>query len=209
MEFSGEGKRELLSFFPMEESISIPDFDDRILTPNENEEVRPVHTHPLHEFKFVDYCRKNGLVHYLPLRKIWKIENYNKKGKLYHYRHEVLRPMFPSYVFVRVPKLQLHNLFLSNSINKVLQVADPKRFLKEVDTVRKVELVGLEEELEFNCEIHEGDRFMIQSGAWEGVCGWLKKKDKRFEWTVEIEFLHEFIRATIDPSDYKMIRLDS
>ena len=191
----------------MEEAISIPDFDDRILTPGENEEVRPVHTHPLHEFKFVDYCRKNGIVHYLPLRKFWKIENYNKKGKLYRYRHTVLRPMFASYVFVRVPKLQLHDLFLSNSINKVLQVTDSKKFLKEVDTVRKIELIGLEEELEFNCEIQEGDRFMIQSGPWEGVRGWLKKKDKRFEWTVEIEFLHEFVRMKIDPSGYKMVKI--
>ena len=191
----------------MEEELSIPDFDERILSPGEDEEVRPVYTHPLHEFKFVDYCHKNGVVCYLPLRKAWKVENYDKKGRLYHYRRTVLRPMFASYVFVRVPKFQLHDLFLSNSITRVLLVTDIPAFLRDIRTVRKVELVGLDQELEFNCDMQEGDRFMIQSGAWDGVCGWLVKKDKRFEWTVEIEFLHEFIRAKIDPSEYKMERL--
>lgn len=195
-------------FFLMEQEIVIPDFDESILSPNDDEEVRPVHTHPLHEFKFVDYCRKNGLVCYLPLKKAWKVENYNKNGKIYHYQRTVLRPMFASYVFVRTLKNQLHDLFLSNSINRVLQVTDAKKFLEEVHTVRKVELAGFEQELEFNCQIKEGDRFMIQSGAWDGVIGWLKKKDKLYEWTVEIEFVHECIRAKIDPSQYKMIRLE-
>ena len=67
----------------------------------------------------------------------------------------------------------------------------------------------LEQELEFNVGIAEGDRFVIESGAWAGVTGWLRKKDNFYVWTVEIEFVNQFVRAQIDPSKYKMRKVEA
>lgn len=185
------------------ESIS-PEFDERILTPSGEELVCPVYTMPLHEFRFYNYCKSNGLVSYLPLKKSWKHNNYTSKGRQYNYTRMVYRPMFPSYVFVKFTKESQQKLFASKSINHILPVADLSKFLEDVRTVRGVELAGLEQELEFNVGIAEGDRFVIESGAWAGVTGWLKKKECLYVWTVEIEFINQFVRAQIDPSKYKM-----
>ena len=192
----------------MKNEIIHPRFDDRILLPEDGEDVLPIYTLPLHEFRFQEFCRKNGIVNYLPLKQAWKIANYTKNGKQYHYQRKVLRPMFASYVFVRMANLRQHDLFLSGSVNRVLPVADKEKFLGELRLVRQVELIGFSEELEFNCGMKEGDHFEILSGPWQGVCGWLKQKDKLYLWTVEIEFVNEVIRAKIDPSKIKMRRLE-
>ncbi len=186
-----------------------PDFDDSILRLEGTEVVRPVKTTPLHEFKFRDYCKENGIVSYLPLRKVWQVRNQTStKGKTYSYSKEVLRPMFTGYIFVKTPLERLRSLFETKLITKIIHVVDLDAFMEEVRTVRQVELVGFKQELEFNTDIAVGDRFQIQNGVWEGVTGWLTCRDKKFKWTVQIEFVNQTITTTIDPSKFKMIKLD-
>ena len=189
--------------------MDIPEFDESILQLTGTEVVRPVQTTPRHEFQFQDYCREKGIVSYLPLRKAWKIHNLNTNGKAYNYSKEVLRPMFTGYVFVKTPVERLRGLFETKLVTKILHVADLPAFMEEVRTVRKVELVGFKQELEFNEDIAIGDRFQIQTGVWEGVTGWLTCRDKKFKWTVQIEFVNQTITTTINPSKFKMIKLDS
>ena len=190
-------------------NADIPEFDESILTISGTEVVRPVKTTPLHEFKFRDYCKENGLVSYLPLRRVWRVRNQtSSKGKTYSYSKEVLRPMFTGYVFVKIPLERLRGLFETKLVTKILHVADLDAFMEEVKTVRKVELVGFKQELEFNADIAVGDRFQIQSGVWEGVTGWLTSRDKKFKWTVQIEFVNQMVTTTINPSKFKMIKLD-
>ena len=102
---------------------------------------------------------------------------------------------------------RLKSLFETKLITKIIQVVDLDAFLEEVKTVRKFELIGLEQELEFNEDVSVGDRFMIQNGVWEGVTGWLTCRDKKFKWTVQLEFINEMITTTIDPSKFKMLKL--
>ncbi len=187
----------------------IPEFDESILRLSGTEVVRPVKTPPLHEFKFRDYCKENGIVCYLPLRREWRVRNLISNGKNYNYSKEVCRPMFTSYVFVKTPVERLRGLFETKLVTKILHVADLPAFMEEVRTVRKVELVGFKQELEFNEDIAIGDRFQIQTGVWEGVTGWLTCRDKKFKWTVQIEFVNQTITTTINPSKFKMIKLDS
>ena len=188
-------------------AAEIPEFDESILKPSGTEVVRPVKTMPLHEFKFRDFCLENGIVCYLPLKKVWRIRNQTTKGRTYNYSREVLRPMFTGYVFVKTPLERLRGLFETKLITKILHVADLDAFMKEVRTVRQVELVGYKQELEFHDDIAVGDRFQIQSGVWEGVTGWLTCRDKKFKWTVQIEFVNQMITTTINPSKFKMIKL--
>lgn len=189
-------------------SVGLPVFNESILQLSGTEVVRPVKTTPCHEFQFRDYCLEKGIVSYLPLRKVWKVHNLNAKGKAYNYSREVLRPMFTSYVFVKTPLEELRSLFETKLITKILPVTDLEAFVEEIKTVRRAELVGFKQELEFHEDIAVGDRFLIQSGVWEGVSGWLTCRDKKFKWTVQIEFVHQLITTTINPSKFKMTRLD-
>ena len=188
-------------------AVELPQFDESILTLSGTEVVRPVKTMPLHEFKFRDFCQENDISCYLPLRKVWQVRNQITKGRTYNSSREVLRPMFTGYAFVKTPLERLKRLFETKLITKIIHVADLDAFLEEVKTVRKFELVGLEQELEFNEDISVGDRFQILSGVWEGVTGWLTSRDKKFKWTVQIEFVNQTITTTINPSKFKMIKL--
>ena len=78
------------------------------------------------------------------------------------------------------------------------------KLLDEIRVVRRIEEIAMNEELEFNADVKEGGRFLIESGPWEGVYGWLTKKRKHALWTVELECVNTLVRATIDPTQYKM-----
>ena len=180
------------------------EFDERLLEPSVREKVLPVYTMPLNEFRVKEYCFKNGIVCYLPLRKVWKVNAYMSHGKPYKNSRAVLRPMFPSYVFVKVSQEQQSLLWSSKTVLRFLETTRPDRLLEDIRAVRACETTGLEKEIEFNVDIKEGDRFTIETGVWEGVSGWLKKKEKKFLWTVELEFVNQIVRTEINPAEYKM-----
>ena len=193
----------------LHERISeIPAFDESILEPEGEEVVRAVFTMPLQEFKFGEYCRKQGLATYIPVRRAWKIHNVSRNGRSYSYSKEVLRPLFASYVFVKVALSEMGGLYSSNMINRILPVNDLRRFIDEIRVVRKVEVLGFSQELELNSEIAVGEHFTIQSGIWEGVNGWLSRKDGVFKWTVQIEIANQYVTTTIDPTQFKMTRFE-
>ena len=187
-----------------ESRIEIPPFDEAILAPTGDEVVRAVRTSPLHEFQFEEYCKSIGLTTYLPLRKALKFHNVTRNGKGYSYSKEVLRPLFASYLFVKVPLPQLRRLFDSKLILQILAVSDMQKFLDEIRTVRKFEVVGFGQPVEIHQEIAVGKRFLINSGIWQGTVGLLTKKDNLFTWTVEIEFCNQFLSTQIDPTEFQM-----
>ena len=181
-------------------------FDESILSPKEDEVVRVVFTTPLNEGRLREFCLENGIVNYLPLQKVCRTMRRGYKNKSYEYQAVVLRPMFPSYIFVKMLPEQRSRIFRSNSVVRILGVEDAgqERLLDEIRLIRQIETIAKDEELEFNADIKEGGKFLIESGVWQGVYGWLVKKRKRFLWTVEIECVNSFVRATIDPTQYKM-----
>ena len=181
-------------------------FDESILTPKDDEIVRVVFTKPLNEGRLREFCLENGIVSYLPLKRTFRIMRRGYKSKSYEYQAVVLRPMFPSYIFLKMKPEERSRIFRSNSVVRILGEDDAvqARLLGEIRLVRQIEEIAKTEELEFNPGIKEGGRFLIESGVWQGVYGWLKKKNKRSLWTVEIECVNSLVRATIDPTQYKM-----
>ena len=184
------------------------DFDESLLNPQGDDIVRPVYTMPLHEFRLRDYCLEHGISCYLPLRKVARVLKRTHGSTQYRYVKEVMRPMFSSYLFVKLAPDQRTSIFASESVRRILTVENPARFLEELRTVRRIEQIALTEPLDFNAGIKEGDHFLIESGPWEGITEWLRKKDKRALWTVEIECVNTLVQATIDPTLYKMRRVE-
>ena len=181
-------------------------FDERIYTPEENEIVRVVYTRPNQESRLYEFCKARGIVCYLPLRKVWRVATRRYGAKSYQYQSIVLRPMFPGYMFVRLSPEQRTPLYNSQAIIRILK--DPfqtqDKLIDDIRLVHQIETIAQNEELDFNAEIKEGSKFLIESGPWQGVYGWLKKKKNRFLWSVEIECVNSIVQATIDPSKYKM-----
>ena len=185
-------------------------FTERLFDLQQGEIVAPVYTFPRQELRFIDFCNANGIVSYVPLKKEYKVQRQRHGLKEYHYPREVMRPMFPNYAFARLNQEQRSRIFRSNAVVRILPVYEPDlpRLLDEIRTVHQIEMIALDEPMEFNAEVREGEHFVIESGPWSGICGWLKKKNKAFLWTVEIECIGGLVQATIDPSIYKMSRAD-
>ena len=187
---------------------AVPPFNEAILKPVGAEVVCAVRTAPLHEFKLEEHCAGRGIVTYLPLRRTLKVHKVTSKGRPYSYSREVLRPLFPSYLFVKAELPLIRELYDTRRIQRYLQPVNLESFLDEIRVVRKCETVGFGQELEVHEEIPEGGRFLITSGVLEGVEGCLTQRDGVFKWTVEIEFCQQFITMTIDPTKFAMKPLD-
>ena len=186
-------------------------FDEAILSPTDDEIVRVVFTTPLNEGHFKSFCDERGIVSYLPLRKVSRFKRHVRNGKTYQYQSIVLRPMFPSYVFVKLTPAQRSQIFRSNAVVRILgdQDSDQAKLLGDIRLVRQIEEIAKNEELEFNADVKEGSRFLIETGPWAGVYGWLTKKRKRVLWTVELECVNTLVQATIDPTQIKMTPADN
>ena len=190
--------------------IKVPAFDDAILHPVGEEIVRAVHTRPNQEVVLEKFCRQMGIVCYLPVRRAIKVHNVTQKGTPYTYSKEVLRPMFPSYIFLKQPSSRMRVIHDSNIFARVVPLLyDQGKLLDEIRIVRTFETLGFEQELEVHTDIPAGGHFLITSGIWEGVEGLLVTKDGVDKWTVEIEFCKQFITTAIDPTQFKMIPLDA
>ncbi len=190
-------------------ALKVPVFDESILEPVGDEVVRAVCSRPNKEAVFEKYCKENGIVCYLPVRRAVKVHNIVQKGVPYSYSKEVLRPLFTSYVFVKISEAGLSSLHRSNAIVRILPLLySQQQFLNEIRVVRACETVGFQQELEVHEDVLVGKPFLITSGIWEGVRGELVEKDNVCKWTVRIEFCHQFVTTTINPTQFKMIPLD-
>ncbi len=190
-------------------SHRVPAFDESILNPVGDEVVRAVCSRPNKEALFEKYCKEKGIVCYLPVRRAVKIHNIVQKGVPYSYSKEVLRPLFTSYVFVKMSESGLPSLHRSNAIVRILPLQySQQQFLDEIKVVRTCETVGFQQELDVHEDVLVGKPFLITSGIWEGVRGELVEKDNVSKWTVRIEFCRQFVTTTINPTQFKMIPLD-
>ena len=187
----------------------VPEFDEAILNPVGDEIVRAVHTRPNQEVVLERFCREKGIVCYLPVRRAVKVHNFTQRSIPYSYSKEVLRPMFPSYIFVKLPTALMRVIHDSRIFARVVPLLyDQMKLLDEIKVVRICETLGFEQELEVHTNITKGGHFLITSGIWEGVEGHLVNKDGVDKWTVEIEFCKQFVTTTIDPTKFTMIPLD-
>lgn len=172
----------------------------------------PIYTRPLHEFRLCDYCKKHEIPFYLPLVPGFKIHNVYKGQKKHTYKKEIMKPMLSSYIFAQMTEDQRKQIWRSNSINSIWDVSieEQPKFVDELHGLQMMESLALSTKLEFKKEIQVNDRFVIEAPReYEGTYGYLLEKRKRFWWVVRLEFLGQYIKTQIDPSDYTFRRIES
>ena len=171
----------------------------------------PVYTQPLHEFRLRDYMTARDIPFYLPVLPEWKVQKVRSAKQSYEYKKIVFRPMFRGYLFARLTPEDKLNCWQSKSVVAYLDVPleAQESFIKELKAVQMVENLGKETPVEFGNEICEGELFEIESGIFEGILGKLLKKNRRFLWTVEIECMNTAMAVEIDPSKFKMRKVNN
>jgi transcription antitermination factor NusG len=119
------------------------------------------HTRPRCEKKFAALMAAESFEHYLPL--VSSIRRYASGTKRF------TRPLFPGYVFARVPAALKARIYQQELIARAIPVDDEARFLGQLEDVRKIVASGLE--LSVIPLLTRGRRVRVVGGPLHGLEG--------------------------------------
>lgn len=119
------------------------------------------HTRPRREKKFAALMAAEGLEHYLPL--VESVRRYPSGTKRF------TKPLFPGYVFARVPPALKARMYQQDLLARAIPVADESRFLAQLDDVRKIVSSGVA--LSVVPLLTRGRRVRVVGGALHGLEG--------------------------------------
>jgi transcriptional antiterminator RfaH len=119
------------------------------------------HTRPRCEKKFAALMAAESFEHYLPL--VTSVRRYQEKTKRFS------KPLFPGYVFARIPATGKTRIYQLKLLAKAIQVSDEAQFLKQLEDVRTMVSSGVE----FTVVplLTHGRRVKIVGGPLQGLEG--------------------------------------
>jgi transcriptional antiterminator RfaH len=119
------------------------------------------HTKPRCEKKFAGLMSAEHFVHYLPL--VPSVRRYQNQTKRF------TKPLFPSYVFVRMAPEKRTRVYQQDLLVRVLPVDDEPGFLRQMEDVRVIVASGLE--LSLRPLLQRGTRAKVVGGPLHGLIG--------------------------------------
>jgi transcription antitermination factor NusG len=121
------------------------------------------HTRPRCEKKFAALMAAERFEHYLPL--VTSLRRYAKQTKRF------TKPLFPGYVFARVPAERRARIYQQDLVARALPVTDQALFLRQLDDVRTMIASGYE--LTVRPLLTKGRRVRVAGGALHGLEGFV------------------------------------
>ena len=121
------------------------------------------HTRPRCEKKFAALLAAEKLEHYLPL--VQSIRRYAQQTKRF------TKPLFPGYVFVKVPKEKKSRIYQQDLLARAIIVEDEAKFLRQLDEVKAIVASGFE--LSVMPLLTKGRRVKIVGGPLHGLEGFV------------------------------------
>jgi transcriptional antiterminator RfaH len=134
---------------------------EAIFTRAPGEAWQACHTKPRCEKKFAGLMSAEHFVHYLPL--VPSIRRYQNQTKRF------TKPLFPSYVFARLPLEKRARIYQQDLLVRVLAVEDEARFLRQMEDVQAIVASGLE--LSLRPLLQRGTRAKVVGGPLHGLQG--------------------------------------
>jgi transcriptional antiterminator RfaH len=119
------------------------------------------HTKPRCEKKFAGLMHAEHFVHYLPL--VPSVRHYQNQTKRF------TKPLFPSYVFVRMAPEKRARVYQQDLLVRVLPVDDEPGFLRQMEDVRTIVASGLE--LSLRPLLRRGTNVKVVGGPLHGLTG--------------------------------------
>ncbi len=126
------------------------------------------HTKPRCEKKFARLMEAEGFAHYLPL--MASSRKYGRETKRFE------KPLFPGYVFTRVPQDRRGRLYQQDLLVRLIAVEDEATFLRQLDDVRTVVASGFE--LTVLPLLTRGRRVKIVGGPLHGLEGFIDNPER-------------------------------
>jgi transcription antitermination factor NusG len=121
------------------------------------------HTRPRCEKKFAALMAAERFEHYLPL--VTSVRRYAQQTKRF------TKPLFPGYVFARVPAERKARIYQQDLVARALPVTDQALFLRQLEDVRAMIASGYE--LTVRPLLTKGRRVRVTGGALHGLEGFV------------------------------------
>ena len=155
------------------------------------------YTYPRHEKAVADQLQLRLVETFLPTYKhtsAWK----DRRVKLD-------LPLFPGYVFTRLPVQDRLKVISAPGVIRMLcyrgtpvAVSDA-----EIDAIRRC--VGSGAKLEPHAYIALGDRVRVREGIFEGLNGIVVRENNKCKLVVSIELIHQSVSLEIDPNCLELV----
>jgi len=166
---------------------------DSIDHPSNSSEVPEIlwfvaHTKPRREKKVVEFCQRQNIDATLPCYK----SAHKYRGKTVVFK----KPLFPSYVFLKLEPQQKQLMRQNDHVANLLDVPDQEIFQKQLNDI----LLALDTELEVKLvpSIGEGMRVRIKSGPLQGVEGWVERRSGTTMVLLRLDFISQAAAVKIE-----------
>jgi len=153
-----------------------------------------------HEFKVVERLTKSGIEAFLPA--VERIRKWKDRKKLIKF------PLFPGYLFVRIEKsydLILRTLKTPGVVRMLYNANGQPEAVPEDQIIPLKIAIENKKEIDPYPYLKEGQTVRIKSGAFQGITGILKKKEKTHYLIVSIDILKRSVCIKIDTSLVELV----
>lgn len=146
-----------------------------------------IHTKPRCEKKFAAMMVRETFEHELPL--VPSVRRYRNQTKRFS------KPLFPGYVFVRIPIELTNRLYQQDLVVRLVKVPDQPVFLRQLEAIRLMIRAGFD--LRLTPLLHKGARVRIIGGPLWGVQGMVEDPDHPKGVVVAMDVLQQGVLVNI------------
>ena len=153
------------------------------------------HTRPRCEKKLLQYCVREGLSATLPCYRA----AHKYRGKTVVFQ----KPLFPGYVFLRIPVEQRGRIHRSDYLANLLAVADQELFNRQLEDVLRA--LKTDFEIRLAPRIGKGMRVKIKNGPLRGMEGWVEQRYGMNTVLLRLDFIGQAAAVKLDATDLEAI----
>ncbi len=162
---------------------------------NPDERWHVAHTKPRCEKKFAALLTAEGFTHELPLSRVQR--RYGVRIRVH------AKPLFPGYVFTRLPAAQRSRCYQQNLIVRLIEVPDETKFLTQLEEVRRVLASGLETFV--RPLFAKGRMVQVVSGPLRGMQGVVDDPDRPGGVIIMMDALQQGVLVKIPAVDLRLV----
>lgn len=149
------------------------------------------HTRPRCEKKVAAHCVREGWEHSLPLYR--SVKRYRGKKAVF------LKPLFPGYVFVKLPPATAGRLRQLDPVAALLDPPDQAEFTSQLADILRA--LDQEVEVRWMPEVVAGQRVRIRQGPLRGLEGVVAERAGEMEVILRLDFISQAAAVRVSADD--------
>ncbi|MBP7828504.1 MAG: hypothetical protein KA248_01160 [Kiritimatiellae bacterium] len=147
-----------------------------------------LHTRPRREKKLEEFCRRNGMPVYLPLRR--KVHRYGGRERTFW------SPLFPGYLFCVTTAPGRSTLRQNQHVANLLEVLDQVRLIDQLRQIRQA--LSVNDVIEVMPYLAAGHRVQVTSGPFKGLEGVVQRVKGRAKVVLNVDMIQQAVCIEVE-----------